>query len=224
MKTPQVIKHLRAMHNPKEWAFFEELRIGGGFSKDSMQRFDAWAIHFQPNKRNVSRCYELKVSKADFQKEIKDPQKRRAGLRLSNEFYFVTPKGLCEISDIPPETGLLEVNSSGEIEKTIPAPFRDIEPPTWLFLSTICRRIDTDRKKEYDLLTEWEYLKKQYALVAQKVLEEHIERYANFTGGNKEVPDQIADALSKVYYEINDELKHSGKVSQATLLAAVLKD
>ena len=52
---------------------------------------------------------EIKVSRADFLAEIKrKPLKRRAGLRLSNESYFVAPKGIIEIDELPPEAGLLE--------------------------------------------------------------------------------------------------------------------
>lgn len=36
-------------------------------------------------------CYEVKISRADFLSELKQPIKRRIGLRYSNEFYFVTP-------------------------------------------------------------------------------------------------------------------------------------
>ena len=36
-------------------------------------------------------CYEVKTSRADFLSELKQPLKRRIGMRYSNEFYFVTP-------------------------------------------------------------------------------------------------------------------------------------
>jgi hypothetical protein len=135
-----ILNVLKDSLDPLKFAFFDELRIGGGFGKDSEQRFDAWSICYYPSKRNVTTCYEIKISKSDFLHEIKNPKKRRAGLRLSNEFYFVTPEDLLKITDIPVECGLKEVTESGKIKTIIPAPFRDIEPPTWLFLSSVCRR------------------------------------------------------------------------------------
>jgi hypothetical protein len=54
-------------------------------------------------------CYEVKTSRADFLCELKQPLKRRIGLRYSNEFYFVTPAGLLNTSELPIECGLVEV-------------------------------------------------------------------------------------------------------------------
>jgi hypothetical protein len=39
---------------------------------------------------------------------LQHPLKRRIGMRYSNEFYFVTPAQLAEITEIPAECGLAE--------------------------------------------------------------------------------------------------------------------
>jgi len=46
-------------------------------------------------------CYEVKTSRGDFLSELKQPLKRRLGMRYSNEFYFVTPAGLVKAEEIP---------------------------------------------------------------------------------------------------------------------------
>lgn len=57
MTAKQVLEALRIHHKPREswrhveWAFFDEQRIGTGYMKDSMQRLDAWAIHYYPSMR-----------------------------------------------------------------------------------------------------------------------------------------------------------------------------
>jgi hypothetical protein len=56
---------------------------------------------------------------ADFLCEIKQPLKRRIGLRYSNEFYFVTPAGLLKTSELPIECGLVEVGAFGQDERSI---------------------------------------------------------------------------------------------------------
>jgi hypothetical protein len=100
-------------------------------------------------------CYEVKTSRADFLCEMKHPLKRRIGLRYSNEFYFVTPSGLLDVSEIPVECGLIEIGAqakrSGEDHRVfgpetfshfapeheaycrvvVPAPWRDTPGPTW---------------------------------------------------------------------------------------------
>jgi hypothetical protein len=209
-----IISALEAYHTPDNWAFFEELRIGTGYGKDSEQRFDGWAINYHPSKRNVVRCYEVKISRSDYFSEIKNPKKRRAGLRLSNEFYFITPRHMLRIEEVPPECGLMEVDSDLSIKTIIAAPYRDTIPPTWLFIASICRRLDKDRFTNYNrnLVTDQEL--KMRATVFFRVLADHIKSWRDFDKGNKEIPDKIAEALKNVFYCAEDEVKKSLKVSK----------
>jgi hypothetical protein len=107
-------------------------------------------------------CYEIKTSRADFFCEMKNPLKRRVGLRYSNEFYFVTPSGLLDVSEVPVECGLIEIQvRSTRMEPSsplgpdrfkyfapehqvycrvvVPAPWREIPGPTWQFVASMLR-------------------------------------------------------------------------------------
>jgi len=203
----QIIELLDAYHDAKEWAFFEELRIGTGFGKDSEQRLDAWAIHYHPSKKNVVRCYEIKVSKSDFKKELESPLKRRPGIRLSNEFYFIAPAGIIDHALIPPECGLMEV-IDGAIVTVIPAPFRDVFPPTWNFVAAICRNFDKPRAYKWAAFEEDTKVRVRYRNLALDMIGEHIEKWQNFRGGNKETPDKIAEALKALEEAIKDAIKN----------------
>jgi hypothetical protein len=93
---------------------------------------------------------------------MKQPLKRRIGLRYSNEFYFVTPAGLLNTSEIPIECGLVEVGCFTDEDRqsafapmrnlihfdaghrtycriTVPAPWRDTPGPTWQFVAGMLR-------------------------------------------------------------------------------------
>lgn len=212
MKTDKVMYALRLAHDPREWAFFEELRIGGGFGKDSEQRFDAWAINYRPSKQNKTVCYELKVSKSDFLNEIRKPRKRRAGLRLSNEFYFVTPKGLVKIEEVPPECGLIEVGEGDTLHTKIKAPFRNTIPPTFNFMSSVCRRFDADRLREFQYYLDVNHRINEEGAACMQALAEHIQRWRNFNQGNKEVPDKIADALEALREDVKDILLQNKRI------------
>jgi hypothetical protein len=107
-------------------------------------------------------CYEIKRSRADFLCEMKQPLKRRIGLRYSNEFYFVTPSGLLDVSEVPVECGLIEIGAKpSEVPKVaefgaetfrhfapehkaycrvvVPAPWRETPGPTWQFVASMLR-------------------------------------------------------------------------------------
>ncbi len=212
MIAKQIISALEQLHDPHEWGFFEELRIGTGYGKDSEQRLDAWAIHYFPSKRNVTRCYEIKVSKSDFLNEIRQPLKRRPGLRLANEFYFVAPKGMLAIEDIPVECGLMEVDENGIIETTINAPFRDIMPPTWLFLAAISRRCNKDKVESFNNAKSKTFLEKITSTVALSIIDDHVKKWRDHIAGSREMPDrllqEVVDIKEEIIHSLHFEQKH----------------
>ena len=207
LKTDQVMHALSLWHDPKEWSFFEELRIGTGWGKDKEQRFDAYAINLFPSRQNVTRCYELKSSRSDFLKELATPIKRRAGVRLSNEFYFVTSKGLTSIEEIPVECGLIEVDDTGKLSITIHAPFRNIMPPTMSFLASLARRIDKERAALIGAELAALQKRQEEADSAVKVIDRHIKKWKEYSFGNKEVPDKIAVAIESLKEDVIEFLK-----------------
>jgi hypothetical protein len=150
--------HARA----SEWIFLRELRVGTGFQGSAAQRLDAFALNCLPHTAMKRICYEVKISRADFLEEVKRPLKRRIGLRYSNEFYFVTPPGLLQLSDVPLECGLVEAGlfptegpepilSRSEpllhfdaerrlyCRVSVPAPWRETPGPTWQFVAGMLR-------------------------------------------------------------------------------------
>ena len=92
-----------------EWIFLRELRVGTGFGGNAAQRLDAFALNCLSHTSMKRVCYEVKTSRADFLCELKQPLKRRIGLRYSNEFYFLTPAGLLNMSELLIECGLVEI-------------------------------------------------------------------------------------------------------------------
>lgn len=128
----------------EQFVFFPHLRTGTGFSKDCEQELDAWAMQLWGEKHRIT--FEVKISRSDFQVEIKKPIKRRIGLMVSNEFYFVTPKGMLKPTEIPIECGLKELWEDGRIHTIVAAPYRDTPPPTWRFLGAVCRRIAREER------------------------------------------------------------------------------
>jgi hypothetical protein len=83
-------------------------------------------------------AYEVKVTRADFLSELRNPEKRAFALSVSNEYYFATPLGLVRPSEIPSEAGLVEVSASGVRVKR-KAPDRETGRPSWHFVAALTR-------------------------------------------------------------------------------------
>lgn len=145
-----------------EWIFLRELRVGTGYQRGAAQRLDAFALNCFAHNSMKRVCYEVKTSRADFLCEMKQPLKRRIGLRYSNEFYFVSPIGLLRTGEVPVECGLIEVGIFSEQDRTartvdanwfahfdqahgtyccvtVPAPWRETPGPTWQFVAGMLR-------------------------------------------------------------------------------------
>lgn len=108
-KTAYLIQLLREHHvtgRQGEWATFVELRGSTGFVND--QRIDFFAVHTWPSKRYQSIAYEVKVSRGDFLKEIRHPEKRRFAESVASKSYFVAPIGLIKSHEVPEGWGLME--------------------------------------------------------------------------------------------------------------------
>lgn len=198
----EILALLSIKYAPDEWAFFSELKEAAGFSKKDERRFDAFAINLSGHKNVTTVCFEIKASLSDYNRELQIPIKRRAGLRYSNLFYFVTPKNLVKIENIPVECGLIEVTDNGDLVTKIEAPWRNIMPPTFGFMASIIRNYDKDRAKEYKELLKKAYENKIIQVAAVRILEQHILKWKNFTLGNKEIPDIIRKELQGIYDEI----------------------
>ena len=113
VKAKEVVAILRRSHeergsynkkNPD--CFFEELRVGTGFAVGNDQRIDAFAIHTFPSRGLIRTAYEVKVSRQDFLNELKNPEKRKFAMLMSNQFYFVTSPGIVKEGELPPDCGL----------------------------------------------------------------------------------------------------------------------
>lgn len=133
----------------ERWAFFPRLRTGTAYGKDCTQYLDGWCMQLWAEQARLT--FEVKVSRSDFLLELKNPVKRRIGLLLSNQFYFVAPKGLIKPTEVPIECGLMEVAETAiglNVFTKVQAPWRDTSPPTWHFLASIARRVAKTEREE----------------------------------------------------------------------------
>jgi len=136
--------------------------VGTGHRNNGAQRLDAFALNCLPHLAMKRVCYEVKTSRSDLLSELKRPLKRRIGMRYSNEFYFVTPAGLFDASEVPVDCGLIEAGRATFEEwksilkkqagffsfdpvtgaycvVVVPAPWRDTPGPTWELAAAMLR-------------------------------------------------------------------------------------
>lgn len=153
----QEIVDLLALRHSKD-VFIPECKDGPTHSASHV-RMDAWAMNKSWAHPVVS-AYEVKVSRADFLKDNKWP----AYLPLCNQFYFVAPGGLIDLSELPAEAGLLTVAGKGKGARLLTkkkAPHRDITIPEEVYRYILMCRVSVgaeyviDRNDSSDFWRRW---------------------------------------------------------------------
>ena len=77
-----------------EWAFMAQVRNAAGFN--ATRTLDALALHLWPSRGLVLHGFEIKVSRSDWLREVKDPAKAEDACRLVEYFWIVAPKGVVQ--------------------------------------------------------------------------------------------------------------------------------
>lgn len=130
-------RHSASRNGMIEWAFAREVPTATSYGPN---RIDAMAFNCWASKRYLVRAYEVKVSRADFRKEISSPGKSRRAKELAHEFVFAVPKGMIDRDELPDDgSGLVVVDARGRTTEVVKPKRteRDEWPAT--FLASVIR-------------------------------------------------------------------------------------
>lgn len=110
-----LLDRLRRRHsvvggNGPEWAYMEHVRDCGGFANRTI---DALALHYWPSRNHEVHAFEVKVTRADFRRELADPSKAAAWTDWVEYFWLVAPAGVIPVEEVPREWGLLVTHGEG---------------------------------------------------------------------------------------------------------------
>lgn len=136
-----ILSALRNRFKPGEWLWCEELHV----EEYRTRRIDAWAMRIVSGKERDLTKYltkvavEVKVDRADFLDEIKNPTKRQPAMSISNVFMFAAPAGLIMPDEVPRECGLIEVHSRNRTVMRVRPPWRVSDNPDWKLVAALAR-------------------------------------------------------------------------------------
>lgn len=153
-KTEKILKALQ--HHFTSWGrcnvLFPELRLGSGYSDIAQRRIDLFMISAE--KGNYTTAFEIKVSRGDFLKDIKDSLKQRGARLYATNFFYVAPEGLIKPEEVPVWAGLMEYSFEDQRFRTkVPAPLSSRNTPSWGLVCSLVRRVNEKiyRDKNADL-------------------------------------------------------------------------
>lgn len=128
---------------------FPELRLGSGYCGVAKRRMDLFII--SSNAGNETIGFEIKASRQDFKKDVSNELKQRGARLYCNKFYYVAPKNMLKIEEIPLWAGLWEIDVENEKDvkqcrftEKIPAPLHAKAMPSWGLICSMIRHINKD--------------------------------------------------------------------------------
>jgi len=139
MRATDVRTALATKFRAPEYALFFE--VGDATGGRARRWADAVAMGLWPSRGLYLQGFEIKVSRSDWQSELKNPAKAESVARYCRHWWIVTPPGVVRDGELPDGWGLLEVQTQG-IKTVKPAPALDPQPIEMTFLAAILRRAD----------------------------------------------------------------------------------
>lgn len=138
MRTAEVNAALRARFCAPEWAIFFE--VGDATGAQHRRWADAVAMNLYPSRGLEIQGFEVKVSRSDWTKELKTPDKSAPVQQYCDRWWIVTPAGIIKDGELPPTWGHYEVSEGGKIRQVVAAPKLESIPVSRAFVASMMRR------------------------------------------------------------------------------------
>lgn len=124
-------RYARRSGNGPAWAFVPHVRNGAGWGGESgyggLRTCDALALSLYTSTGFALIGHEVKCSRSDWLRELKDPAKADAFRRYCERWWLVAPEGVAHREELPDGWGLLVVKN-GRVRQSVAAPKLAVEP------------------------------------------------------------------------------------------------
>jgi hypothetical protein len=134
-----VFAALRVRFSPPEFVFLEEVRSRTGYAGE-VRYADALAVNCFASRGQFLHGVEVKVSRADWLAELKNPDKAEAIFKYCDFWWLAVPDASIVQNDLPPTWGLLAPRGK-TLTAVVKAPKLSPQPLTISFLASILRSV-----------------------------------------------------------------------------------
>lgn len=185
-----MLQLIRAKFQEPEYAVLYKVTDGTGSNYSRI--CDAIAVNLWPSRGNAVHGFEVKVSRTDWTRELKNPAKADAIACYCDYWWIVAPEGIVQDGELPPTWGLLCPFGRG-LKIYAKAPKLNAQPLDKLFISAMLRRATEDMVPKSNIAAELhaKYVEGQAA--AERHAEAHADAHAK---ANKIQLERLTKALA----------------------------
>lgn len=171
MTTAHLREALKKKYCLPEWVLMEEVRDAAGYN--SRRSADGIAMSMWPSRGLEIHGFEIKASRPDWLREMKNPAKAEAIANYCDKWWIVAPSGIVKTDEIPPMWGLLEQAGDNGLKVIVQAPARkDVRPLDRNFVASMLRR--AGEIHEYTIMTKIAEATKQHQEEARRHADREI--------------------------------------------------
>lgn len=136
LNTAHARQMLQKRYPAPEWSLMQEVApaTGGG-----TRYADAVAVNLWQSRGHAVHGFEIKVSRSDWLRELKQPEKAEEIYRYCDHWWILAPKGVVKDGELPPTWGLLELRESGIVQSVAAKKLTPV-PVTREFFASLMRR------------------------------------------------------------------------------------
>ena len=106
-----IFECLRARFPAPAFLLLPQVRNGTGYAK-RVRTADALAVSVWPSRGLYFAGIEIKVSRSDWERERRDPEKSAAIQKYCRHWWIAAPVDVVPVADLPPTWGLLEIDGN----------------------------------------------------------------------------------------------------------------
>lgn len=138
IKASDLVDLIRNKFSPPAWAFFSNVANGTGFS---VSRYaDAMAMGIWPSRGLELHGFEVKISRTDWIKELRNPQKADDMIYYCDFWWVVVPdEKIIQHGELPINWGLFVKTARG-LKAKVPATKLEANPLDRIFIASLLRR------------------------------------------------------------------------------------
>lgn len=140
METKELLEKLAKKYPKPGWVFIPNVRNSTGFP-GTLRTADAIAMGLWPSRGLHLHGFELKISRSDWMRELKDPEKAEEISQYCDFWWLVlSEEKLIEPGEVPATWGIMIANGRGGAVKVIREATQRANPivPPW-FLASLLR-------------------------------------------------------------------------------------
>lgn len=206
---------LRALYAAPTWATaFEVAEATGAYAR---RRADMVAVNCYPSQGMEIHGCEVKVSRSDWLREIKNPDKVEQGAyRFCDRWWVATLPGVVKAEELPPTWGLYELHGP-RLKVQVKAPKLTPQPVDVGFLASLLRNVNKPGDAEVEALAA------QKVRLLQKTHEESL--HHNMENHRRQI--ETIQAQTKTFDELVghrwNSLSPAGRQEVARILGLIIE-